>query len=56
MPRFGWGNLTGAENVEWVIGSGVDLDVITDRSVDDVFPPSPCSTFRARRQSCKVMP
>jgi ubiquinone/menaquinone biosynthesis C-methylase UbiE len=36
MPRFGWDNLTGVENLEWVIGSGVDLEVMTDRSVDDV--------------------
>ena len=37
MLRLGWGNLTGVDNVEWVIGSGVDLDVIPDRPVDDVF-------------------
>jgi SAM-dependent methyltransferase len=37
MLQLGRANLTGAGNVEWVLGSGADLDVIGDRSVDDVF-------------------
>jgi ubiquinone/menaquinone biosynthesis C-methylase UbiE len=37
MLRLGRGNLAGVGNVEWVLGSGVDLDVLADRSVDDVF-------------------
>jgi SAM-dependent methyltransferase len=37
MLQLGRANLAGAGNVEWVLGSGVDLDVIGDRSVDDVF-------------------
>jgi SAM-dependent methyltransferase len=37
MLQLGRANLAGVDNVEWVLGSGVDLDVIADRSVDDVF-------------------
>lgn len=37
MLRLGRGNLAGVSNVEWVLGSGADLDMVTDRSVDDVF-------------------
>jgi ubiquinone/menaquinone biosynthesis C-methylase UbiE len=37
MLRLGRGNLAGAANVEWVLGSGADLDVVGDRAVDDVF-------------------
>jgi SAM-dependent methyltransferase len=37
MLRLARGNLAGVGNVEWVLGSGVDLEVIADRSVDDVF-------------------
>jgi SAM-dependent methyltransferase len=37
MLRLGRGNLAGIGNVEWVLGSGADLDVLCDRSVDDVF-------------------
>jgi SAM-dependent methyltransferase len=37
MLLLGRGNLAGVDNVEWVLGSGADLEVIPDRSVDDVF-------------------
>jgi SAM-dependent methyltransferase len=37
MLRLGRANLAGVGNVEWVLGSGADLDMVTDRSVDDVF-------------------
>jgi SAM-dependent methyltransferase len=37
MLRLGRGNLAGVSNVEWLLGSGADLDVLADRSVDDVF-------------------
>jgi len=37
MLRLGHGNLAGIGNVEWVLGSGADLDVIPDGWVDDVF-------------------
>lgn len=37
MLRLGRGNLAGVGNVEWVLGSGTDLDVLADRSVDEVF-------------------
>ena len=37
MLRLGRGNLLGVGNVEWVLGSGADLDVVPDRSVDAVF-------------------
>jgi SAM-dependent methyltransferase len=38
MLRLGRGNLAGVGNVEWVLGSGTDLDVIPDGRVDDVEP------------------
>jgi SAM-dependent methyltransferase len=37
MLRLGRGNLAGVGNVEWVLGSGMDLEVLCDHSVDDVF-------------------
>jgi SAM-dependent methyltransferase len=37
MLQLGCGNLAGVHNVEWVLGSGADLDVLCDRSVDDIF-------------------
>ena len=37
MLRLGRRNLVGVGNVEWVLGSGTDLDVLADRSVDEVF-------------------
>jgi SAM-dependent methyltransferase len=37
MLRLGRSNVAGVGNVEWVLGSGADLAVIGDRSVDDVF-------------------
>jgi len=37
MLRLGRGNLRGVDNVEWVLGSGADLDVVPDGSVDEVF-------------------
>jgi len=37
MLRLGRGNLLGVGNVDWVLGSGADLDVVPDRSVDHVF-------------------
>ena len=37
MLRLGHGNLAGVRNVEWVLGSGVNLDVIPNDWVDDVF-------------------
>ena len=62
MLRLGWGNLTGVDNVEWVIGSGVDLDVIPDRSVDDVFSyitlqhvPSAAAVLRYLEDASRVL-
>lgn len=37
MLRLGRGRLGHLDNVAWVLGSGVDLHAIRDRSVDDVF-------------------
>jgi SAM-dependent methyltransferase len=37
MLRLGRSNLGGADNVQWLLGSGIDLAGIADRSVDDVF-------------------
>jgi SAM-dependent methyltransferase len=37
MLRLGRGNLAGVDNVEWTLGSGSDLSMLADRSVDDVF-------------------
>jgi len=37
MLRLGHSRLGHLDNVAWVLGSGVDLDAIRDRSVDDVF-------------------
>jgi ubiquinone/menaquinone biosynthesis C-methylase UbiE len=37
MLRLGRGNLASVGNVEWVLGSGADLAMIPDGSVDDVF-------------------
>ena len=37
MLRLGRGNLAGVGNVDWVLGSGVDLGVIPNGRVDDVF-------------------
>lgn len=37
MLRLGRGNLAGVGNVEWVLGSGTDLEVIPDAWVDDIF-------------------
>jgi SAM-dependent methyltransferase len=37
MLRLGRGNLAGVGNVEWVLGSGAGLEMLCDRSVDDVF-------------------
>jgi cyclopropane fatty-acyl-phospholipid synthase-like methyltransferase len=62
MLRLGWGNLTGVDNIEWVIGSGVDLDVIPDRSVDDVFSyitlqhvPSAAAVLRYLEDASRVL-
>jgi SAM-dependent methyltransferase len=37
MLRLSRRNLAGVGNVEWVLGSGTDLDVLADRSVGEVF-------------------
>jgi len=37
MLKLGRGNLAGVSNVEWVLGSGANLDVVPDCLVDDVF-------------------
>ena len=37
MLLLGHSNLADVGNVEWVLGSGADLAVIPDRSVDNVF-------------------
>ena len=37
MLRLGRSRLGHLDNVAWVLGSGVDLEAIHDRSVDDVF-------------------
>ena len=37
MLAIGRRNLAGADNVEWVLGSGADLATVGDRSVDEVF-------------------
>lgn len=37
MLRLGRANLADLDNVEWVLGSGIDLSAIGGSSVDDVF-------------------
>jgi ubiquinone/menaquinone biosynthesis C-methylase UbiE len=62
MLRLGRGNLPGVGNVEWVLGSGVDLDVVPDRSVDEVFSyitlqhvPNPAVVLRYLEEAGRVL-
>jgi SAM-dependent methyltransferase len=62
MLRLGRGNLPGVGNVEWVLGSGADLDVIPDGRVDDVFSyitlqhvPSPAAVLRYLEDAGRVL-
>ena len=62
MLRLGRSNLIGVDNVEWVLGSGADLDVIPDRSVDDVFSyitlqhvPSTAAVLRYLQEASRVL-
>jgi len=62
MLRLGRRNLAGVGNVEWVLGSGADLAVIPDRSVDDVFSyitlqhvPSTAAVLRYLEEAGRVL-
>jgi SAM-dependent methyltransferase len=62
MLRLGRRNLAGVGNVEWLLGSGADLDLIADRSVDDVFSyitlqhvPSPAAVLRYLEEAGRVL-
>jgi SAM-dependent methyltransferase len=62
MLRLGQANLAGVGNVEWVLGSGADLDVIGDCWVDDVFSyitlqhvPSPAVVLRYLEEANRVL-
>jgi SAM-dependent methyltransferase len=62
MLRLGRGNLAGADNVEWLLGSGGDLAVIPDGRVDDVFSyitlqhvPSPAAVLRYLEEAGRVL-
>jgi SAM-dependent methyltransferase len=62
MLQLGRGNLAGVGNVEWVVGSGADLDVVPDRSVDDVFSyitlqhvPSAAAVLRYLEEAGRVL-
>lgn len=62
MLRLGRGNLAGVGNVEWVLGSGADLDVVADHSVDDVFSyitlqhvPSTAAVLRYLEEAGRVL-
>lgn len=62
MLRLSRRNLVGVDNVEWVLGSGSDLDVIPDRGVDDVFSyitlqhvPSAAAVLRYLDEAVRVL-
>jgi SAM-dependent methyltransferase len=62
MLRLGGDNLAGVDNVEWVLGSGADLDVVPDGRVDDVFSyitlqhvPSPAAVLRYLEEAGRVL-
>jgi SAM-dependent methyltransferase len=62
MLQLGRGNLAGVGNVEWVLGSGADLDVVPDSSVDDVFSyitlqhvPSTAAVLRYLEEAGRVL-
>jgi ubiquinone/menaquinone biosynthesis C-methylase UbiE len=62
MLWLGRGNLAGIGNVEWLLGSGVDLAVVPDGWVDDVFSyitpqhvPSPAAVLRYLEEAGRVL-
>jgi SAM-dependent methyltransferase len=62
MLRLGQANLAGVGNLQWVLGSGADLDVIGDCWVDDVFSsitlqhvPSPAIVLRYLQEANRVL-
>jgi SAM-dependent methyltransferase len=62
MLQLGRSNLAAIDNVEWVLGSGTDLDVLDDRSVDDVFSyitlqhvPSTAAVLRYLEEAGRVL-
>jgi SAM-dependent methyltransferase len=62
MLELGRSNLAGVGNVEWVLGSGADLDVVPDRSVDEVFSyitlqhvPSSAAVLRYLEEASRVL-
>jgi SAM-dependent methyltransferase len=62
MLQLGRGNLAGVNNVEWVLGSGADLAMVPDRSVDDVFSyitlqhvPSTAAVLRYLEEAGRVL-
>jgi methyltransferase family protein len=62
MLQLGRGNLAGVGKVEWVVGSGADLDVVPACSVDDVFSyitlehvPSAAAVLRYLEEAGRVL-
>jgi SAM-dependent methyltransferase len=62
MLRLGRANLAGVGNVEWLLGSGGDLDVIPNGGVDDVFSyitlqhvPNPAAVLRYLEEAGRVL-
>jgi SAM-dependent methyltransferase len=62
MLLLGQRNLADVGNVEWVLGSGADLGVLADRSVDDVFSyitlqhvPSTAAVLRYLEEAGRVL-
>jgi SAM-dependent methyltransferase len=62
MLQLGRGNLARVGNVEWVLGSGADLAMVSDRSVDDVFSyitlqhvPSTAAVLRYLEEAGRVL-
>jgi SAM-dependent methyltransferase len=62
MLLLGHSNLADVDNVEWVLGSGADLAVIPNRSVDDVFSyitlqhvPSTAAVLRYLEEAGRVL-
>jgi len=62
LLRLGRSNLIGVENIERVLGSGADLDVVPDRSVDDLFSyitlqhvPSVAAVLRYLQDASRVL-
>jgi SAM-dependent methyltransferase len=62
MLQLGRCNLAGGGNVEWLLGSGADLAMVPDRSVDDVFSyitlqhvPSTAAVLRYLEEAGRVL-